>query len=469
MRTRFTILVVFAMVLSVVPTAWAADPPPFIHVSITEDWIEFFNFTPGPEPIDVSVDGAGLVAVEAESDRFVVGFEFDFEGGQTVVAEQGLLRAEVVLVELSINPLDGVNASGSGPPDANLWVEVVGDDCPYGEHSTKEVTTDLLGDWATDFEVECPDGLGGGYQGSVFYFDTEGDATIAQTSSDEVEPEEVESDLTLTEDHEGGFVIVEDNVTLDCDGHRIHGEGGFGVLLPGRSGVTVKNCVVEGFYSGVLLEESHGNTIKNNVSVYPIEHGFALELSDGNTVAENRAVSSTSHGWVLLDSDNNRLSDNSGSSDGGHAGFHILGSSGNSITGNSIEGYAFGFTIESGPWVDIFHGSDHNTISTNELRNNEVIGFFLAKADGNVLSENLVLGSIYGIGLGAGAAGTPEAINNKFVENVIRDTEIGYVNFWNTTGNRVSENSFCHNAEHIDYSNDTETTFEENKFCGPDK
>ena len=172
---------------------------------------------------------------------------------------------------------------------------------------------------------------------------------------------------------------------------------------------------------------------------------------------------------MLVDSDDNTFTENTAVSTGGQTGFHILGSSDNLIADNVIEGYELGFTVESAPWEEIYHGSDNNRFEANELRNNRVVGFFLAKADGNHFSENLIRNSIIGIGLGQGAAMTPEATNNTFTENIIRDDQVGYANWFNTIGNVVSENRFCHNDDHIDDTVDTETIFEENTFCGPNK
>ena len=282
--------VVVAMVLASFPTvgvqtAKAADHPS-IHVWLSGGaMIEFFNFTTG-EQVDVSVVGVGPVgSIEAESDRFVAEFDFEFDGNQTVVAEQGARRAEVVLVDMSID-FDGVEVFGTGPDNTTLFVEVVGSECPYGDHSTTDVTTDEFGEWATnfgDFGGECADGLGEEFQGSIFHFDAEGDATIVENGNEGVDAEEVKSGRTLTEDHEGGFVIVEDHVTLDCDGHRIYAGREDGVVIEGRTGVTVKNCVIEGFRHrnsslGVHTATPSRTTLRH--SQWSSGHGITLFFSD---------------------------------------------------------------------------------------------------------------------------------------------------------------------------------------------
>ena len=64
----------------------------------------------------------------------------------------------------------------------------------------------------------------------------------------------ITSNTNLNEDHQGNIVIAADGVTLDCQGHEVTGTGsGTGVLLNGRTGVTVKNCHVSGFLDGFGL------------------------------------------------------------------------------------------------------------------------------------------------------------------------------------------------------------------------
>ncbi len=53
----------------------------------------------------------------------------------------------------------------------------------------------------------------------------------------------VSTDTSLSETHHGDVVIAADGVTLDCNGHTISGGGlNMGILLDGRTRVTVKNC-----------------------------------------------------------------------------------------------------------------------------------------------------------------------------------------------------------------------------------
>ncbi|MEM3890149.1 MAG: hypothetical protein QXY17_01590, partial [Candidatus Micrarchaeia archaeon] len=48
------------------------------------------------------------------------------------------------------------------------------------------------------------------------------------------------------------LTIGADNITLDCQGHTIEtiDGNGKGIYLNGRNNVTIKNCIIDGNYSG---------------------------------------------------------------------------------------------------------------------------------------------------------------------------------------------------------------------------
>lgn len=76
----------------------------------------------------------------------------------------------------------------------------------------------------------------------------------------------VSADRTLTRDVTGRIRITADNVTLDCAGHTIspwllgkqcgtHG-GGCGIIVEGRTNVTLRNCEVTDHDIGVWIGTS---------------------------------------------------------------------------------------------------------------------------------------------------------------------------------------------------------------------
>ena len=109
----------------------------------------------------------------------------------------------------------------------------------------------------------------------------------------------VTEDTSLTEDHYGNIVIAADGATFDCDGHKVIGSGsGVGILLDGRSTVTVENCHVEGFPIGFGLGNSSDNTLKKNTANDNGVDGFRLFNSSNNILEENTARKNGRYGYL---------------------------------------------------------------------------------------------------------------------------------------------------------------------------
>lgn len=84
------------------------------------------------------------------------------------------------------------------------------------------------------------------------------------------------------------------NVVLDCDGHTISGPGAEGISIIGGSNITIKNCTITGFNSGIhaigsIRLKIKRNTLENNtregISVchgkYQIIQNRILQNRDG--------------------------------------------------------------------------------------------------------------------------------------------------------------------------------------------
>jgi hypothetical protein len=93
-----------------------------------------------------------------------------------------------------------------------------------------------------------------------------------------------------------GLGLAADFITLDCAGLTIKGSrAGKGLrLLPGTEGVTIQNCVVEGFATGIFLGAGGGAFVFNVVSQNNKNDGIATDsnfnffvnvLSRGNGAA----------------------------------------------------------------------------------------------------------------------------------------------------------------------------------------
>ncbi len=96
-----------------------------------------------------------------------------------------------------------------------------------------------------------------------------------------------------------GLILGADNITLDCNGYRIHGFDGknYGVLVNHRKGVTIRDCVVDNFKYGVLIND--GSTINlDTVSAFANTYGFGFSDSNGVTLTKTGAVENSYGSYI---------------------------------------------------------------------------------------------------------------------------------------------------------------------------
>lgn len=207
------------------------------------------------------------------------------------------------------------------------------------------------------------------------------EAALANTKCKEVR---LAGDVRL---HGTGF--VEDaagfsNKTFDCQGHRIYrvweGEKSEGAIsafsLNGKRGNTIKNCIIDGFHRGIVLEESAHNSICNvsvsKSAVYPGEvptqawslYGTAVLLSSS---AFNRLIgvnaSFGQYGILMNDSHSNLLlgivaSNNTGGQEYRYneyiSGINMEKSNGNILRNIKVGGHGTGgISILNSSWNSI--------------------------------------------------------------------------------------------------------------------
>ncbi|HEY5651606.1 MAG TPA: NosD domain-containing protein, partial [Acidimicrobiia bacterium] len=138
----------------------------------------------------------------------------------------------------------------------------------------------------------------------------------------------------LSVDHHGEIRIVANEATVECaDGVKVVGAGtGIGISIFERIGVTVRNCIVEGFEYGIALTDSDASQIVEN-TVAENRVGISLWDSADNTLENNSAVSNAEFGFTIGGS-HNTLAGNLAEANSG-IGFAIWGDwGGNVLTGN---------------------------------------------------------------------------------------------------------------------------------------
>lgn len=272
----------------------------------------------------------------------------------------------------------------------------------------------------------------------------------------------VSDDLTLGGDHSGSISIAADDVTLDCAGHEIRGSGPAGVDISGRANVTVRDCKVAGFTSGLHVSGATATTLDGNTAHGNLT-GFQIEQSTGTRLQHNLA-NSNSHGFSILDSVRTTIEDNS--TNRGYTGISLHRSDETTLRANRIKD-AFDSAIE-------LHDSDENVLtdnvvamgegvgividgSGNELTGNEIDAGtgILLQGPSNLLEDNTITAVDLGIRLkrvtGSSFTGNViaarfgfefdgKSLANRFVGNSLAETRIGVV------GPRsASENEFVEN------------------------
>jgi len=139
------------------------------------------------------------------------------------------------------------------------------------------------------------------------------------------------------------------NKVLNCQGYRISGAGDDGIYLVGKSGNTIRNCIITGFNNGIVLSSSSNNIIINNSIYGNIQNGIYLQSSSNNTITNNTASNNGEYGIYLSSSSNNTIDNNTASNNSN--GIYLSSSSSNNVSGN---------IIENSSTYDIYVTSDSN-------------------------------------------------------------------------------------------------------------
>lgn len=290
--------------------------------------------------------------------------------------------------------------------------------------------------------------------------------------------DEVNSTCTLTHDLAESVMAEADNITLDCAGHSITGSaGGFGIYINSRTGVIIKNCIVNNFSYGIFLLQSPVNSIINSTTT-GTQIGIRLYDSSGNILFGNTAKLNNYYGILIQngsnynvvsgnttnlnnlhgltfhsDSNNNTLSGNTANSNNEH-GIDIYLSSNNTLTGNTMSDNKYNFYL--------FGDADShflNAINTNNTVNGKPI-YYIRNA----------INQTYGVSTNAGTFYCISCDSITLKDLTLIDNGLG-VFFWKTNDSRI-ENITTSNSlygiiiQHSDSNNLISNTANANEYGG---
>lgn len=221
------------------------------------------------------------------------------------------------------------------------------------------------------------------YPGDGNHFSSSGSAIITgflQTMT-------ITTSTTLTADITGAIVIGANQVSLNCNGHAISGVStsptsspSSGILLDGKSGVTIQNCRVSNFFIGFLLVNSTRNTLTGD-SATGNGFGFLLSSSTNNLLSGDTANANGRDGFLMQSSSNNDLLGDTANNNMG-SGFRLVSSLNNNLeksTANSNTVYGFALVL----------ASNNNLVAGNSACGNGVFDAFQTGSTNNRFSKNL--------------------------------------------------------------------------------
>jgi len=263
----------------------------------------------------------------------------------------------------------------------------------------------------------------------------------------------------------GGITLAKENLVFDCGlGATIEKRGlaglSKGIVIKDKKNITVKNCAIKGFGTGIFTSHSWFNLINNTVTQnrmgihvrkLTVEAFYSAEIIDntvndniqqgivlsagvrgahlaGNTINNNGTHGIDAQGIGSFTFENNIITNNK------EQGILLNGALGGNLTSNTVEGNSkYGFKI--------FNNSNDVLVRNNTLKNNIEGGIF-------VDSENI-----------------------RFSNNIVESNPVGLKIETNANDLLLSENQFCNNttvdiscysAGPTTFSNDSYDLLEEN-------
>jgi len=198
----------------------------------------------------------------------------------------------------------------------------------------------------------------------------------------------ITEDLNLTIDlncPNHGLEIGASNVALNCQGHTLQGSNtGIGINIESKTGVTIENCIVRDFDTGIYLHDyADSNTLYNNDVLSNDYHGIYIDNGWNNNLTLNDVDNNGYNGLYLYNwAKYNDIIDNDFEQNGWHGVQIKPGPDGRSDSNNLTENELY-YNGWSGMGID----TDDNLISGGWSWNNTYHGFHVNQATGNTIQD----------------------------------------------------------------------------------
>ncbi|MFH1725407.1 MAG: NosD domain-containing protein [Elusimicrobiota bacterium] len=305
----------------------------------------------------------------------------------------------------------------------------------------------------------------------------------AVASADVACGDTITADTALTADltcSGTGLTIGASDITLDCQGNRIDGDGsGNGVEMGAKERVTIKNCVINGFGTQVYVAYGGQHQIKDiDVSGDGTGNGVFITASHYNMITNVNASRRSIGIRGERGAQNNRVSGND-VSHAAYAGVYFHSTSNNVFDGNNASYSENGILVVGADNSIVNNNVSHSkqglylTVSDTTLTpaaNNDFTGcdtpIFLYNSHRNVIKDFDVSGDGSGSGIFLSASNHNTVVNvnasrrsigirgergsayNKIMNNNVSHCTYAGVYFHTCSNNTVDGNdaSYCDNG-----------------------
>ncbi|PIN73245.1 hypothetical protein COV20_03370 [Candidatus Woesearchaeota archaeon CG10_big_fil_rev_8_21_14_0_10_45_16] len=203
-------------------------------------------------------------------------------------------------------------------------------------------------------------------------------------------------DTDIIGDDASCMVFDNSNITLDCQGNMIDGDGdssGHGIDVTTHDNITIDHCLISDFNRGVYFSGSDDSVVRNSNLTLNVDAGIYITNSDNGTVF------------------NNSIIDHEGTSANADGGIFINDQAQHwNISFNNFSSNYFGIN---------FYGSaglnSHNNVTSNRFEGStRAIGFH-SNSDDTVIKDNIFLDSTqYAVIFGTASANQNRFYNNQF-------------------------------------------------------
>jgi parallel beta-helix repeat protein len=244
---------------------------------------------------------------------------------------------------------------------------------------------------------------------------------------------------TFADNINSEIVVEKGSIVIDGKGYTLQGTGAYsskGIHLSSIENVTVTKTNIEGFWYGICIENSNGNTVtENNLT----DNTGIILGGFGNTIFRNNLKGGGSGIW--LEGDANNISENNIT--GTAYGIFLVWSSSNNVSRNNLTGNGHNFNVNAMDLSDFV-----NYVDASNTVDGKPIYYWINEHDKNVPSDagyvalvNCTHISARNLSLAHNGQGLLLAYttNSTIVENNMTETE-HCIELFESTNNTLSGN-----------------------------